>query len=70
MTDLSKRVARRTISLHRGRRLIVTLEPGDMVGVRLERCRQVEYMPVSAIYDMAVKARVLSDRNNKRKVEK
>lgn len=67
MTDLKKPVFRRTIGLHRGRRIMVSLEPGDILGLRQERCRQTEYVSIAAIYDYAVKARVLAERNAKRK---
>jgi len=67
MTDLKRAVRRRTIGLHRGRRIMVSLEPGDMLALRMERCRQTEYVSLAAIYDYAVKARVLAERNAKRK---
>ena len=67
MTDLKRAVRRRTIGLHRGRRIMVSLEPGDMLALRMERCRQTEYVLLAAIYDYAVKARVLAERNAKRK---
>lgn len=67
MTDLKKPVRRRTIGLHRGRRIMVSLEPGDVLGLRMERCRQTEYVCLAAIYDYAVKARVLSERAAKKK---
>ena len=69
MTDLRKPVRRRTIGLHRGRRIMVSLEPGDMLALRMERCRQTEYVPLAAIYDYAVKARVLAERNQRRKTK-
>ena len=40
-----------------------------MLALRMERCRQTEYVPLAAIYDYAVKARVLAERNAKRKVK-
>ena len=67
MTDLNKRVSRRTIVPHRGRRIVVSLEPGDTLGLRMERCRQTEYVGIAAIYDYAVKARVLFERHQKHK---
>lgn len=67
MTDLKKPVRRRTIGLHRGRRIMVSLEPGDVLGLRQERCRQTEYMSLAAIFDYAVKARVMAERAAKRK---
>jgi hypothetical protein len=33
----------------------------------MERCRQTEFVSLAAIYDFAVKARVLAERNAKRK---
>jgi hypothetical protein len=70
MTDLTKRVARRCQVPHRGRRIVVSLEPGDTLGFRLERTRTTEYVSIAAIYDFAVKARVLSERAAKRKSKK
>ena len=67
MTDLNKPVRRRTIGIHRGRRIMVSLEPGDLLALRQERCRQVEYVPIAAIYDFAVRARVNAERSAKRK---
>ena len=62
MTPLKKAVRRRTEAPHRGRRLVVTLMPGDVIGLRPERTRREEYVSLAALYDYAVKARVLSER--------
>lgn len=68
MTDLKRAVRRRTIGLHRGRRIMVSLEPGDLLGLRQERCHRTEFITLAACYDMAVKARVASERQaNKRR---
>jgi len=67
MTDLKRAVRRRTIGLHRGRRIMVSLMPGDVLGLRQERCRRTEYLSLPALYDYAVKARVLAERNAKRR---
>lgn len=67
MTDLKKPVRRRTIGLHRGRRIMVSLEPGDVLGLRQERCRRTEYLSLAACYDLAVKQRVIYERSLKRK---
>jgi hypothetical protein len=65
-TRLTKPVGRKCISAgERGRLFVVTLEPGDLVGVRIERTRRTEYMPIEAIYHAAVKARVLAERQAK-----
>ena len=66
MTELRKPVRRRTIGQHRGRRIMVSLEPGDLIGLRQERCRQVEYLSIAAMYDFAVKARVMAERAKKK----
>ena len=44
-----------------------TLEPGDLLGFRLERTRTTEYLSIAAMYDFAVKARILAERAAKRK---
>ena len=67
MTDLRKPVRRRTIGTHRGRRIMVSLEPGDLLGLRQERCHRTEYVSLAACYDMAVRMRVLTDRAAKRR---
>ena len=40
MTDLNKPVSCRSIVPHRGRRIVVTLAPGDVIGFRPERTRR------------------------------
>ena len=56
MTPFNKTVRRITENpVSRGRRIIVSLEPGDIVGVREERARQKDNVPVSALWAMAVK---------------
>ena len=66
MTDLKRAVRRRTIGLHRGRRIMVALVPGDMLALRMERCRQTEYVSLAAIYDYTVKSRVLAERKQRK----
>ena len=63
MTPLSKRVRRACLTARGERRvLVVTLEPGDLVGVRPLGLRRTEYMPVEAIYHAAIKARVMAEK--------
>lgn len=62
-----KPVARTTVLPHLGRRIVVTLERGDIIGLRPERCRRVEFVPAGAIYDLAVKLRVAAERRAKGK---
>lgn len=64
MTPTSRPVTRRCVlpsRVARSRRIIVTVGPGDMIALRPERTRQTEYIPVDAIYSMAVKLRVLAE---------
>lgn len=70
MTPLNKTVTRRTISNHRGRRFVVILEPGDVIGFRPERTRKVFYTTLAACFDMAVRQQVIADRAAKRKGKK
>lgn len=71
MTPLNKKVSRRTESVRRDRgkfrRYIISLHPGDLIGVRLEKCRSEEFLPVGVAYEMAVRLRVAKERDEKRK---
>jgi hypothetical protein len=70
MTDLQKAVRRRTTqTVHDGgaRRLVVTLHPSGILGLRLERSRREETIPLEFCYFAAVKARVLRERAEKRR---
>ena len=69
MTPLNKSLSRRTISTHRGRRFVVILEPGDVIGFRPERTRKVFYTTLAACFDMAVRQQVLADRAAKKKAK-
>ncbi len=67
MTPLNKTVNRRTIGTHRGRRFVVILEPGDVIGFRGERTRRIFYTTLAACFDMAVRQAVIADRAAKLK---
>lgn len=67
MTPLNREVSRRSIGTHRGRRMVVILAPGDVIGFRAERTRRVFWTTIAACADMAVKQQVLADRLAKRK---
>ena len=54
MTDLTKRVKRRTNATYRGRRIVVSLMPGDVLGFREERTRREYLLSVSGAYTYAV----------------
>lgn len=55
MTDLKNKVRRRTISAHRGRRIVVSLLPGDVLAFREERTRREFLLTINAAYTYAVK---------------
>ena len=68
MTPTSKPVTRRCMLPSRTsnhRRLVITIGPGDMLELRPERTRQSEYIPIAAIYSMAVKMRLLAEKRDK-----
>lgn len=66
------RVARRTASPcdHHGRRLIVALEPGDIIAFREERRRKWFRAVISRLYVTVVKWTVDAERTEKRKARK
>ena len=51
----------------RARRIVVTVYPSGMIGLRPERCRQEELLDIGAAYCRAVKERVFAERAAKRK---
>ena len=66
MTDLTKRVKRRTIHPHRGRRIVVSLLPGDVLGFREERTRREYLLSIAGAYEYAVRLEVERRRAEKR----
>jgi hypothetical protein len=54
MTDLTKRVKRRTVSAYRGRRIVVCLHPGDVLGFREERTRREYLLSIKDAYFYSV----------------
>lgn len=62
MTDLLKAVKRVTrgerYSRGKHRRLVVSLEPGDVIGVRLQGTRQTYRLSIEAVYERAIVAHV------------
>lgn len=61
-TPLTKTITRRGLIPHRGRRMVVTLVPGDLIGVRPERTRTTFYLPIMAAYSVAVKMHVAAQK--------
>ena len=66
MTPLNRPIARRSVGNHGGRRMVVILAPGDVIGFRAERTRRVFWTTIAACADMAVKQQVLADRAAKK----
>lgn len=66
MTLLHKPVRRSTATtVHdqgKHRRLVVTLYPGDVIGLRPEKTRREEFTSLAAVYSLAVKQRVARQR--------
>ena len=67
MTDLTKRVKRRTLTPHRGRRIVVSLLPGDVLSFREERTRKEFLLSIAGAYDYAVMLEVERRKREKRK---
>ena len=72
MTPIDKKTTRITARVYegryadaRGRKLVVSLLPGDMILIRPARTQRAEYVRISDVYDMALRSRVLSERMQK-----
>lgn len=71
MTPLNKAISRRANhAKDGGRRVIVTLFPGDVIGFRLERQRKSFKLPILACYHAAVKAELGVQRAAKKRRKK
>ena len=70
MTPLTKRVRRRTLTPHRGRRIVVALMPGDVLGFREERTRREYLLSIAGAFEYAVRLEVERRRMEKRKLRK
>lgn len=64
MTELKKEVKRRTCFpfAHYRKRIVVILEPGDCVAMRLERTRKLFRAPIAAVYRQLVEWHVAAIR--------
>jgi hypothetical protein len=71
MTPLTRKVTRRSSETYRDRsrmrRIVITLYPAGVIGLRLEKTRQEETLSLTAAYEMAVRARVAFERAQKAK---
>jgi len=67
-TELRKTVIRRTASSfdHRKRRLVVRLEPGDVISIKEERTRKWFSAPINHVFRQIVQWNVLSEKAIKR----
>lgn len=71
MTDLTKRVKRRTIGrLRSGRRIVVSFHPGDVIGFREERTRKEYVLSISGAYTYAVTLEVARRKADRAKARK
>lgn len=74
MTPLRKPVTRKSDATVRDgskrRALVVTLYPNDTIGLRPEKTRREEIVPLDAIYSYAVKARVRTEQRAKAEAKK
>lgn len=72
MTDLRKPVSRRTVEPydHHGRRVVVTLEPGDVLALRWERTRRTFRAPITKIMRAVIDWNVTAERAARRAARK
>ena len=72
MTDLDKTVRRRTRFpfAHYRKRIVIILEPGDCVAMRLERTRTVYRAPISVLYRKLVEWHVAAELREKQQARK
>ena len=72
MTDLEKVVRRRTRLpfAHYRRRIVVILEPGDVLTMRLERTRTLYRAPIASVYRQLVEWHVNALRREKQLARK
>ena len=72
MTELNKAVKRRTRFpfAHYRKRIVVILEPGDCVAMRLEKTRKLFRAPIPSVYRQLVEWHVAAIRREKRLTRK
>jgi len=72
MTDLENPVKRRTRLpfAHYRKRIVVILEPGDCVAMRLEKTRTLFRAPIASVYRQLVEWNVEAKRREKRMARK
>jgi hypothetical protein len=72
MTELEKSVKRRTRLpfAHYRKRIVVILEPGDCIAMRLEKTRKLYRAPIPSVYRQLVEWHVEAKRREKRLARK
>jgi len=73
-TECTKPVRRKMnhTERYRGKQrpMIVSIHPGGYIGLRLEGTRQMETIPIGAVYYVAIKMRCAKERADKAKAKK
>lgn len=73
-TRLTKPVRRLSEEYRRDRskmrRVVITIYPSGYIGLRLEKTRREETLPILAAYDTAVKMRVADERATRERLRK
>lgn len=61
-TELKKPVSRVTTGTHRGRQLVISLLPGDVIEIREKGRRTRETLSIGGAFDYAITTRVSRER--------
>jgi hypothetical protein len=71
VTPLTRKITRRSAETYRDRsklrRIVITLYPAGMIGLRLEKTRREETLSLPLAYETAVRARIAFEHKAKRK---
>lgn len=74
MTDLVKTIRRRTVGQRRdrsrSRALVISLEPGDVVGIRMLGTRQTYRRSIEAVYEDAIRYHLAKIEKRARQIAK
>lgn len=74
MTPLNKSITRRSEATirdgGRNRRIVITLYPSNVIGLRPEKTRREEVIPVEAVWSIAVKMRIAKERADNKAAKK
>jgi hypothetical protein len=69
-TQLKKPVSRVTIGKHRGRNLVISLLPGDLIEIREKGRRTREVISIGGVFDHSIILRVQHERFLKKQKKK